>query len=235
MKSFHLACLLMLGTVLATQAQRIDPDPLYSTKPEPDRRWVVKFAPLSLFDPDNTIQFGIERLVSQHSAVQLELGYGVQAMNLWQTSQNERYGDREIWRGRAEWRYYFTPTNQPQGRYIALEGFYKQVNIRESGSFGVGCNGGPCQYYQLFSAPLQKYVWGGHVKVGRQFALTADNRLLADVYLGLGFRKRTVERFQPPDDSYYYPYSDYTLFNTYSSIPYAIISVAYGAKIGYSF
>ena len=237
MKSYCLIGLLMLifGQASAVRAQRIEPDPIYSTHAQPARPWVVKFAPLSLFDIDNTVQFGFERLVSQHSAVQLELGYGPQGMNLWQSSQNERYSDREIWRGRAEWRYYLDKTNQPRGRYVALEGFYKQVNVRESGTVGVGCTTGPCQYYQVFSSPLQKYVWGGHVKFGRQFALLANDRLLADFYLGLGFRRRIIDRFQPDGDSFYYRSAGLTLFDSFSSIPYALISLSYGAKIGYSF
>ena len=227
--------LLLFGRPPAVRAQRIDPDPINSTHAQPARPWVVKFAPLSLFDIDNTIQFGLERLVSQHSAVQLELGYGPQGMNLWQSSQNERYSNREIWRGRAEWRYYFEKTDQPRGQYVALEGFYKQVNVRESGTAGVGCTTGPCQYYQLFSSPLQKYVWGGHVKYGQQFSLLANDRLLADFYLGLGFRRRIIDRFQPNGNTFYYRSAGLTLFDSFSNTPYALISLAYGAKIGYSF
>lgn len=238
MKPFCLVWLLALlfGRAPALRAQRIEPDPLYSTHAQPTRPWVVKFAPLSLFDIDNTIQFGLERLVGQHSAVQLELGYGGQGMNLWQSSQNERYSAREIWRGRVEWRYYLDKTNEPRGRYVALEGVYKQVNVRESGTVGVGCKGGPCQYYQLFSSPLQKYVWGGHVKFGSQMTPIRDNnRLLLDVYLGLGFRRRMIERFQPDGDTFYYRSAGLTLFDSFSLTPYTLISVSYGAKIGYSF
>ncbi len=226
---------LLLGSASAIQAQRINPDPLYSIHTQEARRTVVKFAPLTLFDPDNTIQFGIERLMGQQHAVQLELGYGFQGMNLWETSQNQRYSDREVWRGRAEWRYYLRKTAQPQGQYVALEGFYKQVNVRERGTIGVGCSTGSCQYYQLFTAPLQKYVWGGHVKFGRQFPLIAHNdRLLVDLYLGLGFRRRMTERYQSSGNSYYGS-AGYTLFDTFSPTPHALISIAYGVKFGWAF
>lgn len=235
---FWTAVFLLTG-VMMVRAQGIQPLPSPNIDTEPARKWAVKFAPLSLFDPDNTIQFGIERLFGQHNAVQLEGGYGFQGMNLWQNSQNERYTHKEVWRSRVEWRYYFTKTDQPTGRYIAVEGFYKQVNVRESGTIGVGCATGPCQYYQLFTAPLQKYVWGGHVKFGRQFPLIPNNnRLLADVYLGLGFRVRRIDRFQQPDNQYnqyYYRPAGFTLFDSFSATPYTLISVAYGAKIGYSF
>lgn len=220
------------------QAQVIQPFPSTDIDRLPDRKWVVKFALLSLFDPDNTIQFGIERLLNQHNAVHLELGYGFQGMNLWRNSQNERYSNKEVWRGRLEWRYYLNKTYEPMGRYIAVEGFYKQVNVRESGTVGVGCTSGPCQYYQIFTSPLQKYVLGGHIKYGRQFPLIANNdRLLADVYMGLGFRNRRIDRFEQPQQgsSYYYRPAGYELFNAFSPTPYTLISIAYGAKIGYSF
>lgn len=238
MKTPHLIGLLALWLAYAdvSWAQRTYPFPQIEPHTEPSRQWVVKFAALSLFDPDNTIQFGVERLFGQHNAVQLELGYGFQGMNLWQYTQNERYSNREVWRSRLEWRYYFTPTQEPRGRYIAIEGFYKQVNVRENGTVGVGCYAGPCQYYQQFSAPLEKYVWGGHIKYGRQFRLVPENnRLLADIYLGLGFRRRTIDRFQRPDTSYYYGPGSYNLFDSFATTPYTLISIAYGAKIGYAF
>lgn len=235
---FLVICLLWVG-LLRVWGQGLQPFPNVEPDTEPVRKWVVKFAPLSLFDPDNTIQFGVERLFGQHNAVHFEGGYGVQSLNIWRNTQNQRYTDKEVWRSRVEWRYYFAKTDQPRGRYIAVEGFYKQVNVRESGTIGVGCTTGPCQYYQIFTAPLEKYVWGGHIKYGRQFPLFPDNnRLLADVYLGLGFRGRQIARFQPPDNQYnqfYYPAGGYSLFDAFSPTPYVLISVAYGAKIGYSF
>jgi hypothetical protein len=233
---FFSAALLVWIVALGVRAQSIQPLPNPEILNDPARRWVVKFAPLSLFDPDNTIQFGIERLFGQHNAVQFEGGYGFQGMNLWQSSQNTRYSHKEVWRSRVEWRYYLNKTDRPIGRYIAVEGFYKQVNVRESGTLGVGCTTGPCQYYQLFTTPLQKFVWGGHVKYGRQFPLIRDNnRLLADIYLGLGFRVRQIERFQEPNNQFYYGPGNFTLFDAFSPTPYALISVAYGAKIGYTF
>lgn len=238
MKTLRLIGLLILlsGKGLSVQAQSATSLPLPSLDDEQSQRWVVKFAPLSLLDPDNTIQFGIERLVGQRHGIQLELGYGWEALNAWRSTQNTRYSDREIWRGRAEWRYYLHKTNRPIGQYVALDGFYKQVNVREQGTIGVGCTTGPCQYYQLVSSPLQKYVWGGHIKFGRQFTFSPDNpRLLIDLYIGLGVRWRSISRISQQPDSYYYYSSGYDLFNSFSDTPYALISVAYGLKVGYSF
>jgi Protein of unknown function (DUF3575) len=156
-------------------------------------------------------------------------------MNLWQNSQNKRYSEREVWRGRVEYRYYLNRSYAPIGQYVAAEGFYKQVNARESGTIGVGCPTGQCQYYQLFTSPVSKYVWGGHVKFGRQFSISPNDRLLIDVYTGLGFRRRRVERFdRPAAGLYYYESAGYNLFDAFSPQTYAIISMVYGFKIGYS-
>ncbi|MVM37497.1 hypothetical protein GO730_07520 [Spirosoma sp. HMF3257] len=97
----------LFGGVAPALAQTEKPMPLSSIFAEHSQRWVVKFAPLSLIDPSNTIQFGIERLVGQHQSIQAEFGYGWQGMNLWDVSQRSRYTDMKIWRGRAEWRYYW--------------------------------------------------------------------------------------------------------------------------------
>ena len=214
---------LVFGRMLATEAQTLTPYPPGITHAEPMQRWVVKFAPLSLFDPSNTVQFGLERLLGQHQAVQVEFGYGWQGMNLWRSSQSSRYTDTEIWRGRAEWRYYWR--GGPIGSYMALEGLYKQVNAYEHGTIGVGCTTGPCQYYQRYSLPITKHVWGGHLKFGRQFSLMPSNRLLADVYGGLGVRWNTIERASRPDGLSYYQPGGFIVFDPFSSTPYAQISV----------
>ena len=225
----------LLLASLAAQAQPLRDDPDQSTRAPQVRNWVVKFAPLSLFDPDNTVQFGIERLLGGQHGVQAEFGYGWQGMNLWQNSQNHRYSRREVWRGRLEYRYYVNRASAPIGQYVAVEGFYKQVNALESGTAGIGCQTGLCQYYQLFTSPVSKYVWGGHVKFGRQFSVLPSDRLLVDVYTGLGFRQRQVGRFGQPNGVYYYESAGYNLFDAFSPQTYAIISMAYGIKVGYSF
>ena len=234
--------LLLLITLLGSlytsvQAQVLTPadnGPYPLRYAERDPKWVIKLAPLALFDPDNTIQLGVERLLGQQHAVQVEFGYGWQGINLWQNSQNRRYSDREVWRGRAEYRYYFNRDATPVGPYVAAEGFYKRVNARESGTTGIGCETGLCQYYRMFTLPVSKDVWGGHVKIGRQFSISPDDRLLIDFYTGLGIRKSNVERFGRPSGVYYYGSAGYSLFDAFSPQTYAVLSVAYGFKIGYS-
>ena len=167
--------------------------------------WVVKFAPLALFDPDNTIQFGVERLFGTRHTVQGEFGYGWRAINMYPDRRDD-YENFEVWRGRAEWRrysgryrsyrrpHYATP---PIGRYFALETFFKQLTVLENTTVGRECVDGTCAYFERGTFPLYRTVWGIHCKFGRQFVLTmpGDNRLLLDFFFGMGFRNLTPYRF----------------------------------------
>ncbi|GAB2535486.1 hypothetical protein GCM10027085_27760 [Spirosoma aerophilum] len=216
---------------LSLLAQPISRLPTLETEREP--KWVVQFAPLSLFDPSNTIQFGVERMIGQRQSIHIEAGYGWQGMNLWQTSTSTRYTNTENWRGRIEWRYYWR--GGPIGPYVAMEGLFKQVTAREQGTVGVGCDLGDCQYYQRFSSPITKHVWGGHVKFGRQFFLSPNHRLVGDFYGGLGVRWRSLDRYVQPANYYYYESRGFTLFDPFTNSPYPIISLSYGIKLGYAF
>jgi hypothetical protein len=227
------AVALFVAYSLTTHAQPITPMPLPAIDAYRNPQWVVKFAPLSLLDPSNTIQFGLERMIGEHQSIQIEVGYGWQGMNLWQSSQSSRYSDTENWRGRAEWRYYWR--GGPIGSYIAVEGLYKQVTAQENGTIGIGCDTGPCQYYQLFSSPISKHVWGGHLKFGRQLALSSNNRLVADFYGGLGIRGNTIERTPRPVGFYYFQPRGFTLFDPFSTTSKTLISISYGLKVGYAF
>lgn len=237
MKTFRLLGLLalLLTKSWSAHAQRTVPLlPLPSLDEENSQRWVVKFAPFSLFDPSNTIQFGVERMLGERHALQGEFGYGWEGMNLWRNTMSQsRYTNVEIWRGRAEWRYYWR--GGPIGNYIAVEGLYKQLNANENGSVGMGCTDGSfgCQYYQLSSNRITKRVWAAHLKVGRQLGLSPDNRWLLDVYGGLGIRGNWVERGIQPIGFANYSWDGF--LDRFSSQTYPLISVSYGIKIGYSF
>ena len=238
MKTFRLlGVLALLTTGWNIHAQKAPILPLPSLDAEDSQRWVIKFAPLSLLDPSNTIQFGIERMLGERHALQAEFGYGWEGMSLWRNSFGERYKNAEIWRGRAEWRYYWH--GGPIGNYIAVEGLYKQLNANEKGTIGMGCDNSSfsafgCQYYQLSMAPIYKRVWAAHIKFGRQFRLSHySNRWLMDFYGGIGIRGNSVEHgIQPTGFAYYSSVGDVDLF---SSQTYPFVSISYGVKVGYSF
>ncbi|RCR70867.1 hypothetical protein [Larkinella punicea] len=180
------------------------PDTLTPVMNHPPR-WVVKFAPLALFDLDNTVQFGAERLFGGRHTVQAEFGYGWKAINLHPERRSD-FENFEVWRGRAEWRRYSgryrgyrrphfaTP---PIGRYFAIETFFKQRTVLETTAVGRECVNGTCAYFERGTFPMYRTVWGVHCKFGRQYVLTmpGDNRLLLDFFVGLGFRNVSPYHF----------------------------------------
>ena len=167
-----IALLICLPLLTLAQRMRLDTTirPLMNHPPG----WVAKFSPLHLFDPDNTVQFGLERVLSTRQSVQAEFGYGTGVMNVWRNGGSSRYGQAEHWRGRAEWRFYTNRyrTNRnfginvrsaaPLGNYLAVELFYKQDNALERFPVGRECVGGLCAYFEQLETPVMKYVWGSH-------------------------------------------------------------------------
>ncbi len=226
-------------------AQRDSTDSVIPVLGDASARWVVKIAPLFILDPDNTVQFGVERTLGGRSSVQVEGGYGWPGFQYyrpynygWPGFQYYRpynYSDREVWRGRAEWRIYSRVNVRPRGGYFAIEGFYKQVNAIESGTIGRACGGGfNCQYFQQYRSTAQKFVTGGHLKWGVQFRL--DDDWLFDLYLGVGLRSVSVQYFRPefPDAqtyrSYNGPFNSLGLGGINTSVA---PSATLGFKVGY--
>lgn len=210
-------------------------------------RWVVKFAPLSMLDMSNTIQFGVERFIGTHQSVQVEAGYGWQSMNIWSKVRNSSYTNYETWRGRAEWRFYWFNRNHqlnrplPFGAYTAIEGLYRTERAIENGTVGVGADGSTAQfdYYRLYSSPTTRKVWAVTVKIGRQFPISQNGRLVGDFYAGIGFCNRTIVPAIRPDG---YLFQTSTLFSLdsfssalYQSVNTITLNMALGIKIGYSF
>lgn len=227
---------LAIGLSSAGYGQQIHPDFTTSNRsdPYPNPSWIIKFAPLSLFDPDNTIQLAIERLLNQGHAVQVEFGYGNEQIGLWETTAHGRYSNKETWRVRAEWRLYLRPADKPQGFYAAAEGLYKQVNVLEMNSNGLPCTG-PCVPGTLSKEPALKQVWGGHLKIGYQKPLFFNDRFLLDLYGGLGARHRQVRRPDLPVGATINESGG--LFGQWPAFPFTPqteFSLSMGVKLGYA-
>ena len=257
-----LAALLMVwwGTALAQEPVVHYSDENYSDTVQIQSlahppRWVVSLAPLALFDPENTVQVGAERLLGRQYSVLGEFGYGPAALNLWRSELTNNV--LETWRGRAEWRIYTrrirsyrgwqpgrvgrTVTRKPLGNYVAFDLFYKQSNASESGSVGRACEDGSCQYFQRFQSRVTKYVGGAHVKVGRQvllFNADENSRLVMDLYMGLGIRRRLVKNYglPEPEDGGSYSFTDRNgVFNDVLFDAPIRMSATAGFRIGYVF
>ncbi|PRY44320.1 hypothetical protein CLV58_103290 [Spirosoma oryzae] len=222
---------ILVAGLLLSGAVRAQVNP---TVPGPTRSWVLKVAPLSLLDLSSTIQAAVEGVVAPNQSVQLELGYGWQAMNPWLAPNQERYSRYEVWRGRAEWRYYWRGGQAPFGTYTAIEGLYKRENALEKAVTAVYDEPGPVQYYRQSSLPISKDVFGINVKIGRQFPLLPNGRLVFDIYTGLGLRARTILRTDLPNGYQLtrQPIVDIGPFTTYGGA--SLFSLSAGFKIGYA-
>ena len=166
---------------------------------------ILKLAPLSLLiDPDATLQGGLEVRTGLRSSVQAEVGFGHKGLSV-TSDEKKNFANWSIWRVRSEWRHYtnrYRTNNQknvhikssfPLGNYVAIEGFAKQINgtknISESNVNEV-----------LITTPqtIHRFVWGSHVKWGRQIAIpgesiTSLSRILLDFYIGIGIRYGTTD------------------------------------------
>lgn len=203
-------------------------------------RVILKFSPLSLLDPDGTVQGAVEVWLKQRQSIQAEFGYGSDRM--WPWTFNDRLGRKEVWRARLEGRYYTSlfGKHPHSGTYVAIEGLYKQVNVAYLDTIIANRNS---TFDPVFvHAPVTRYVFGLHSKVGTQRLLSYNpssiwSHVIIDVYAGPGIRhinvvgrsaetallfqnKRVYERFQ---------YSEYRPGDAFWRL-----SISAGLKIGVS-
>ncbi|MCX6215949.1 hypothetical protein [Spirosoma sp.] len=168
-------------------------------------RVIIKLAPLSLLlDPDATLQAGLEVRTGQRNAVQGEIGFGHKGLAI--TSDDKKnFADWSIWRVRSEWRHYtghYRTNNRknihirsqfPLGNYLAIEGFAKQINATKNVVLY-----DPDPNFPNNQEVINRFVWGSHVKWGRQIAIPSDapqhlSRVLLDLYIGVGIRYGRTE------------------------------------------
>jgi len=170
-------------------------------------RAIIKFAPLSLLDQDATVQAGLEYRTGVRTSVQGEFGYGRKGLSVFE-SDLRSYLKAEVWRGRAEVRFYNNRyrTNRrqnigirsdfPLGNYWAIEGLYKRINVLKQDnlySAGAAAQMGSYVLIGTQQRPISRYVLGSHLKIGRQFAFYDPykhlfSRTLIDIYIGAGVR-----------------------------------------------
>jgi hypothetical protein len=179
-------------------------------------RFVVKLAPLSLLDPDATIQAGLEYRTGQRTSVQGELGYGGRNLSLLD-NELRTFAAAEVWRGRAEVRFYTgryrtnakkgiaIRSHAPLGNYWAIEGLFKQINGQKAAQLGRIDINPPVPIELTGPQLIRRYVVGAHVKFGRQFAFYDPqrrlfSRTLLDIYWGLGARLITNQGTTPTTD-----------------------------------
>jgi hypothetical protein len=163
-----------------------------------NRRLVLKVTPLMLFDPDNTLQAGLEvPLRNPRYSFQQEVGYGHAAYALYPTERAEQ--NKETWRLRTQLRRYYRQ-NQNGAGYFALEYLFKKNNIRQWRSVGMDCGSpGQCAYFENRPVTLGRFVNALHLKMGWQYLI--GERLNLDLYWGLGLRNLKVRTMGVADEN----------------------------------
>jgi hypothetical protein len=160
---------------------------------------VLKIAPLTMFDIDNTFEFAAEHRLGKQNRWTLseQLGYGAGITNLWKqgNSNYENYGEQ--FRIKIEARRYKKANLDMTGFYTAYELFFKQVNDHISRSIGRECESGPCNYYENLDYPVSKYVVGITAKIGYQHRFKNEDKkkskFVFDFYVGLGLRRIIID------------------------------------------
>lgn len=205
-------------------------------------RTIIKWAPLALMDQDATLEFGLEHRLRSRQSVQVMAGYGWKGLSL-PESDLERKKGAEVWRARAEYRWYTgrfrtnkrkeieVRTDFPLGNYWALEGLFKQINMQEE-----WVSSRPTSAERL-SATNRQFTYALHGKAGRQIALTARERqrnaLLLDVYVGIGFRANYMDNRAARLDPQYNQTP--TMFQRFTYEGWNILpSLTAGVRLGFS-
>ncbi|AQG79429.1 hypothetical protein [Spirosoma montaniterrae] len=211
MKNFFFSLLLL--TVTSAFAQ----DSTIALRYQP--RAVFKLAPLAFLEQDATLQAGLEYRTGIRTSVQGEFGYGWKGLSPFETDLDD-FVSAEIWRGRAEVRFYSgryrtnrrkgiaIRSSYPLGNYWAVEGLYKQINVvkqdnlysREASSQ----SSFPGVIIGTQQRAISRYVFGSHLKIGRQFSSYEPQRrvftrTLLDIYFGAGVRWAMNDVPPPPN------------------------------------
>lgn len=219
----------------AVCAQSITTDSLYKPK-EGQPHFILKWAPLSLVEQDNTVQFGIEYLFNGTVSLQQEVGYGWFNFNN-NEDNGKKFKNREIWRSRTEMRFYIISNEQitkPKGPYLAIEFLYKRMNYSRQSSVGRECENFDCQYFEIKDYKILKDVFGYHGKIGWQFIV--QKRLAIDLYMGGGFRGiRVKSPGLPADVNNIDGDREFILIRPTKPGRYTMISMSAGFKLGYLF
>jgi len=213
-------------------------------------RTVFKWAPLSLLDPDATLQFGLEHRTGPRTSVQGELGYGWGGLSLFQEDARE-YSQKPMWRVRSEVRFYsgryrnnrrnniHIRSAAPYGNYTAIEAFFKAIPVQQNWREELRWNDGTWRGYgdKLFTRPVQRTVLGIHGKFGRQFPLIDRGRessavIVMDIYIGAGIRYAVNRKGEiPPNTVSADGYGFYDRFSREGGV--FLPSLTAGLKLGF--
>ncbi len=195
---------------------------------------IIKYFPLSLYDVDNTFQFGVEMPIPKSRfSVQQEGGYGHSSTNLWYLVEGDR-PDKDIVKSRTQLRFYFYERSRVRS-YVAGEYLFKRITNSDTQWVGKDCANGDCGYFEIQNVKFGRFVNAGHVKAGWQFYF--PHRMTVDIFAGFGVRSVNVRTLTPGAERA--TLNDNLLFwgaGFNSTVPYTevIPSLSLGFSIGFA-
>ncbi len=213
------------------------------------RNFILKTTPSYIFDFDNTFTLGAERFYANNKSIQAEFGYGNSNQNLlvgitngFYYGENDEYRNFNNYRIKLEHKRYFLNSNSTQieGSYFGFEVFSKIITKKSDIPVGRNVINNRPEYYENLPVNYKKFVIGSHLKLGHQFYIFDDNvkrksALLADIYVGLGFRRiQNTISYDSKRENDFEPNN----FETFGSVLTGpgknyIVSATLGFKLGY--
>lgn len=152
--------------------------------PEPysDYNWALRSNPLGLADfLDHNINLGTEFRFHKKWSFSTDLAYIFYSRFYNQSKGASGYMVKPAIR------YY--AVNRAR-LFFEWDIFYKHVGYKMEDWIGKNCVNGVPTFDMNTLFVLQKKVVGTNIKIGKQFNISEDKRLKAEVYLGLGIRHR---------------------------------------------
>ncbi len=235
---------------LVTLAQEFSPDTVRLLAASRKPVVVMKLAPLTLFELQNTFELGAEVRLHDRMSIQGQAGYAPDWL-IWKSSDQSgnQYTNRENWRGRLETRWYVNRRNRagqlskggyfPLGGYIAVDALYKQLNAQNTLTIGHECTFG-CAYYEKTVEPITRYIGGLGVKFGAQTVIGRSRSAgipswLLDIYLGFGVRRGwTEQRALEPDERRFSNRGGFLSIDPFQAANQLTPNLLMGIKIGYA-
>lgn len=191
--SFRIATLVLLVVdVLPLQAQ----DSLHSAMTDEhyydDARLLIKTNPLTLLEPDASVELSVEFKPKLSYGLQFTGAYVFGPEGIWQGVQIfDMNGFKTRFQGRL-----YIPNNE---LYIAGDVMYKQVWFSRNGVVGYNCEDFICDYYRDHEYRVNRRVFAYHVLFGGQTTIDTNSRIYVDGYVGIGWRNARVQISEVPE------------------------------------
>ena len=193
----------------------------------------IKFSFLNIFEPEPSLQFGYSYPIKGGKfQLQHELAYCFSPNLMWLTSNTNNWNagiDERGFKVRTQIRAYVGYNNEFSNskNYIAFDGMFKYVIINSRDQYVPRLDGA---FTQIMDIKINKMVYAFHVIFGKEVELFENEKIMLDIYGGIGYRFKNLGIEDLPTDIQQTFESPYWYdFTTRSSIP----SIMLGMKIGF--